>query len=105
MDLVDLVYELSKSFPPDETYGLSSQIRRAAVSVPANVAEGQPRSSREFANFLSIARSSLMEVDTLLTIAVRRGYVRADLAGEAFALVAEVSKMVAVLRTRIQARR
>ena len=74
MDLVDRVYDLAEGFPVREGFGLTSQITRAVVSVPSNIAEGQARStSRDFANFLAIARGSLMETETLLTVAVRGG--------------------------------
>ena len=75
MDLVTGVYEASKVFPRDEVYGLTNQMRRAAVSVPANVAEGQGRrSKKEFVNFLENARGSLLELDTHLDLAWRLGY-------------------------------
>ena len=75
MDLVDKVYELATSFPPDERFGLWSQITRAVVSVPANIAEGAGRATpKEFLRFLSIARGSLYELSTHLQIAERRGY-------------------------------
>jgi len=106
MDLVDRVYDLAESFPANEGYGLTSQITRAAVSVPANIAEGQARSTaKDFANFLAIARGSLMETETLLTVAVRRGYVPEPDAGPAYSLITEVSKMLTSLRNRIAARK
>ncbi|HEX4148238.1 MAG TPA: four helix bundle protein, partial [Pirellulales bacterium] len=65
MDLVVMVYQLTREFPTEERYGLSQQLQRAAVSVASNIAEGQGRESiREFANFLSIAHGSLREVET-----------------------------------------
>lgn len=71
------VYNAAKAFPKEETYGLTSQIRRAAVSVPSNIAEGQGRDSvKEFIHHLSIAYGSLMEVETQLQIAANLGYLK-----------------------------
>ena len=70
MDLVTAVYRISQGFPKEAIFGLVSQIRRAAVSVPSNIAEGHARTSRkEFLYFLSNARGSLAELETQLTIA------------------------------------
>lgn len=75
MDLVSAVYETTRTWPRDELYGLTNQIRRAAVSVPSNIAEGQGRNGdREFLQHLSIAHGSLREVETQLRIAARLGY-------------------------------
>jgi len=75
MLLVTDVYGLTKTFPREEMYGLTAQIRRAAASVPANIAEGQGRRyGREFHQFLGNARGSLMELDTHLELALRVGY-------------------------------
>src|SRR3989344_5154634 len=70
MKLVSLVYTFSKEFPADERYGLTSQMRRAAVSVPSNIAEGRSRSSRkDFAQFLHISLGSVAELETQIEIA------------------------------------
>jgi four helix bundle protein len=75
MDLVTDVYRVTQVFPRDELYGLTNQLRRAAVSVPSNIAEGQARFSRkEFHHFLSLARGSLVEIETQLTIAENLAY-------------------------------
>ncbi|HYJ87564.1 MAG TPA: four helix bundle protein [Pyrinomonadaceae bacterium] len=75
MDLVVKIYELTRSFPRDEVYGLSAQIRRASVSVPSNISEGAAgRSVNQFRNYLSVAIGSLNEISTQLEIAYRVGY-------------------------------
>ena len=75
MDLVPEVYALIKVFPKEETYALADQIRRAVVSIPANIAEGQARQhNKEFLQHLAIAKGSLAELHTLLMIAERLGY-------------------------------
>jgi four helix bundle protein len=75
MDLVVKIYELTKNFPREEIYGLTSQIRRASISVPSNISEGAAgRSVTQFRNFLAVAIGSLNEISTQLEIAYRVGY-------------------------------
>ena len=75
IDLVEMIYKLSALFPDEERYGLTSQIRRAAVSVPSNLAEGAARNSKkEFLNFISISLGSLAEVETQVIIAQRLNF-------------------------------
>lgn len=75
MDLVVAVYRVTSRFPQNEQYGLISQLRRAAVSVPANIAEGAARNgSKEFLHFLGIASGSLSELDTLIDLSMQLGY-------------------------------
>jgi four helix bundle protein len=98
--LVRLVYSETASFPRDEIFGLTSQIRRSAVSIPANIAEGAGRnSSRELAQFLGIASGSRAELDTHLEIAMQLGFVRAD--SELFSQLARVGKLLVGLRKSI----
>ncbi len=102
MDLAAEVHLLSKAFPRDELYGLTSQVRRAAVSVPSNIAEGQARqSTAEFLNFLSIAQGSLAEVDTQLLLAQRFHYLTGEMTAKAASLIIEVSKMLFSLRAKL----
>ena len=79
MDLVVMCYESSQHFPPSEVYGLTGQLRRAAVSVPSNIAEGRERKyTKEFIQYLSIAYGSLAELETHIQIAYRLGYISAE---------------------------
>ncbi len=76
LDLVEDIYKLTKSFPASENFGLTSQLRRAAVSLPSNIAEGSTRgSTKDFIRFLNIASGSLTEIETQLVIAERIGYI------------------------------
>lgn len=95
MDLVEDVYNLTKQFPREETYGLTSQIRRAVVSIPSNIAEGQGRNStKEFLHHLSIAHGSLCEVETQLLLAERLGYLDSSALGQSNALSQSVGKLL-----------
>jgi four helix bundle protein len=102
MDLVTEVYAISRAFPKDEQYGLTSQLRRAVVSIPANIAEGRARgTSKDFANFVAIAKGSLMESETLLMIAVRLGFTSIPVAEPVLAHITELSKMLTALRNKL----
>jgi four helix bundle protein len=103
MDLAEVVYGLTAKFPHTEIYRLGSQTTRAVASVPANIAEGNARGTkRDYANFLSVAKGSLMETETFLMLAVRLKYITQAEASTAFALVTEVSKMLTSLRNRLK---
>ena len=102
MDLVVDVYSLSDRFPRREDYRLTAQLTRAIASVPANIAEGNARSSaKEYAHFISISKGSLMEAETFLFLAVRLGYISAEDARPVLDLIIEVSKMLTALRRRL----
>ncbi len=102
MDLAVQLYEISRSFPRTEVYAMTSQIRRSVASVAANIAEGHARgTARDYAQFLSIARGSLMETETLLTLAVRLGYTSPETALPSFDLITQLSKMLTSLRRKI----
>ena len=105
MDLVVQCYKLSQCFPDSERYGLVSQLRRAAVSIPANVAEGWGRNStKDYIRFVSVAFGSLTEVETHLQIAERLGYINAEQAGRLLEQTSEVSKMLVALRKSLEER-
>lgn len=102
MQLVEQVYKLSRPFPKEEIYGLTSQLRRAAVSVPANIAEGHGRATRkDYASFVAIAKGSLLETGTLLEIAQRLGYASADILEAPLALAGELERILSTLHKRL----
>lgn len=95
MDLVEKVYLITQDIPKKEQFGLISQIQRAAVSVPANIAEGYGRMHPgDYLRHLSIARGSLMELETHLTILVRLKYVPREKALEIWPILQEINRML-----------
>ncbi len=105
MDLVVLVYEISEKFPSKEMYGLTSQIRRAAVSVPSNIAEGHTReSTKEYLHHLSIAHASLAEVETQIEIAFRLTYCNQEGRDRVLAHAMALGKQLYSLRNALHAR-
>jgi four helix bundle protein len=104
MDLVIEVYKLTDKFPQREMYGLSSQIRRAAVSVPSNIAEGRGRNSRkDFIHFIRIAYGSASELETQLLIARRLNFIKEKDSDSALSLLSEVAKMLYTMLTKLEA--
>jgi len=102
MRLVQIVYQSTQSFPECERFGLAMQVRRAAVSIPSNIAEGQARkSSAEFAHFLTIAQGSLAEVETQMIIACELGYLTSSAFNDFADLHSEVSRMLSALWSKI----
>jgi four helix bundle protein len=95
MELVTATYRATASFPKDELFGLTSQLRRAAVSIPSNIAEGQGRlSEKEFRHFLGQARGSLMEVETQMQIAENLGYLSREQTVILLQFCAEVGRIL-----------
>jgi len=95
MDLAEEVYRLSRTWPRDELYGFTSQARRAAVSMPSNIAEGYGRQSRgSYTQFLKIARGSLKELETHLLLAERVAVARAESCQAALNLADQIGRML-----------
>jgi len=105
MDLVVGVYDLTRNLPRSETDGLASQLQRAAVSVPANIAEGHARRNlREYLHCLSITRSSLAEVETYLELVQRLSFAPPDRTQPLLDLAASVSRQLVALRDSLSTR-
>jgi len=103
MALVRMVYEVTRDFPRDESYGLTLQIRRSAISVPSNLAEGAGRNGqKEFLQYLGVARGSISELETQLLIAVDLGYLPNG--HQVFASLERVSRFVTGLHKKLAAR-
>ncbi|NLW30565.1 MAG: four helix bundle protein [Fibrobacter sp.] len=95
MDLVELVYQATRGFPKEELYGLTSQVRRSAVSIPSNIAEGQARkSTAEFLNFLSIANGSRAEMETQILLAQHLNYATSNITQQILTLSEEVNRLL-----------
>jgi four helix bundle protein len=95
MSLVTEIYRTSREFPKEEIYGLTSQIRRSAISIPSNIAEGKGRKSKgEFRQFLSNARGSLLELETQVQIAMNLGFVNGSRAEGLLLDTSELGKML-----------
>lgn len=105
MELARLVYAATKQYPKEEIYGLTSQVRRAAVSIPSNIAEGYARKSRkEYLQFYSIAYGSTLELETQLILAHDFGYVNDDSFLSIQKLVDEVSRMLHSMILKLNAK-
>jgi four helix bundle protein len=101
--LVLMVYRLSQHFPKEERFGLTQQIRRAAISVPSNIAEGWGRSSRmDYIRFLDMARGSIYELQTQMLLAGDLGFCRSD--DEVHALICEVERLINALMRALRAK-
>jgi len=98
IDFVSCIYSLTKNFPKDEMFGLTSQLRRAAISMSSNISEGSARSKKDFSRFIDMARGSVLECITLLQVSFKQGYISqkkfADLRSE----LTDLSKMLSGLK-------
>jgi four helix bundle protein len=104
MELVSSIYRATKLFPREEVYGLTSQLRRSAVSVPSNIAEGQGRARRgEFLQFLGHARGSLFEVETQLILAGELGYLQSSDASQLLKKLTRVAQLLNGLISSLRA--
>ncbi|MDP9004164.1 MAG: four helix bundle protein [Verrucomicrobiota bacterium] len=100
------IYQLTQGFPAEEKFGLVSQMRRAAVSIPSNLAEGQARhTTGEFVQFISHAEGSSAELDTQLILAVEFGFCKKETAIPIYELIDEISRMLNALRRAVSRRK
>jgi four helix bundle protein len=105
MDLAEQCYQATRTFPKDELFGMTSQIRRSAASVPANIAEGQGRQhTREFLNHLSVARGSLMELETHVLLSNRVNLLPKETMDRLLFLTDQISRMLSGLRQALEAK-
>ncbi len=105
MDLAALVYNLTREFPKHEQYGLTSQLCRAAVSVPSNIAEGHARdSTKEYLHHVSFAMGSLAEVETQILLAERLGYLTSDAVNAAITKTAELGRRLRSLQQSLKSK-
>ena len=103
MDLTAIIYRLIRKLPQYENYALSDQMRRAVVSIPCNIAEGQDRhTDKEFIQFLTISRGSKAELETQLQICIRIGYLTESDITEAMSLLKEIGKMLTSLINKLK---
>ena len=106
IELAKLLYPLSATLPAEEKFGLISQMRRAAVSVPFNVAEGQARhTTGEFIQSISYAEGSVAELDTQIYLSVELGFLTTEQAAPCFELIGDLQRMLNALRRSLEPRR
>ena len=105
MEIAERVYHFTDQFPKEERFGLTSQVRRAAVSVPANIAEGHARAfTKDYIRFLAISVGSLAEVETFLELSIRLGYGKPELLRELNELIAEERRMLRGLQRSLRSK-
>ena len=105
VEYADLIYKVTKNFPPEERFGLTSQLRRSAVSVSSNIAEGSSRSSRaDFARFVEIAYGSLLESVSELEIAKRQEFLNGEMFETAYVAAEDLAKILSGFRRSLKKR-
>lgn len=103
MDVADRIYDVTAAFPEQERYGIVSQLRRSAISIPSNIAEGHARSStKEFLQFIAIAKGSLAEAETQLLFAERRQWISPSDRQQVLALCDEVNRMLTSMQKSLR---
>jgi four helix bundle protein len=101
MDLAGVVYQATASFPREELFGLVSQMRRSAVSIPSNIAEGYGRGGRDYARFVSIAYGSLLELETQVELSRNLGFLEQAQAASLLGTTSEIGRMLNALKTSL----
>ena len=102
MDMTELLYCIAKKLPKEETYALSDQMRRAAISIPSNIAEGFGRNSKkEYLQFLYIANGSICELETQLTLCVRINYLEENEIQPIISLLSEIGKIIMTITKKL----
>ena len=104
MDLVVAIYGLTRSFPREEVYGLTSQLRRAAVSIPSNISEGHQQGTKSYTHSVSLALGSLGEAETQLEVATRLRYVEVERVASVTELAGQLRRVLHGLRRSLYAR-
>lgn len=101
IDFVDKIYSLTKDYPRDEMFGLTSQLRRAAVSISLNIAEGSARTKKDFGRFIDMARGSIFECVAVLKLSARQNYINQLKFSELERDLVEISKMLSGLKRKL----
>ena len=105
IELVEMVYKITATFPEEEKYGLRTQMRRAAVSIPSNIAEGHLRkTAKDFKQFIAIARGSCAELETQIIISYKLGFIQEDNFSNLSSKIDELSKMLSSFYSKINSK-
>lgn len=99
---VELIYLLTKSWPKDEQFGLTSQFRRAAVSIMLNIAEGSSRTKKDFRHFIDLSRGSIYECVAILQLAVKLGYISSEQYSNQYKTLQQIAKMIQGLKRSLE---